>query len=171
MMNQTIEFTLNGETMHYSVDVRQSLLELLRDELALTGTKEGCGVGECGACTVIVDGETVDSCIYLAVWADGKTLTTVEGLAAEDGSLSDVQTAYVQDGAVQCGFCIPGMVLSSTQFLEDNPTPTRPEIKRALSGNMCRCTGYQKIVDAVADVAEKRQENADIAPVKFTRHA
>ncbi|MFD1672674.1 xanthine dehydrogenase subunit XdhC [Agrilactobacillus yilanensis] len=156
-MEKVIHFTLNDEPVSCRVDVRKSLLEMLRTDFGLTGTKEGCGVGECGACTVGVDKETVDSCIYLAVWVDGKVVTTIEGVTNPDGTLSDVQDAFVKAGAVQCGFCIPGMVVSSEQFLEDNPDPSREEIRRALSGNMCRCTGYQKIVDAVEIAAEGRK--------------
>lgn len=154
-MNQTIQFTLNGEVVSCSVDVRKSLLEVLRQDFALTGIKGGCGVGECGACSVIVNGEVIDSCIFLAVWADGAKITTIEGITPEDGSLSDLQKAFVEKGAVQCGFCTPGMVVSGTQFLADHPHPTHEEVKRGLSGNMCRCTGYTKIIEAVEAAAEK----------------
>jgi carbon-monoxide dehydrogenase small subunit len=148
-MKQTIAFTLNGEAVSCDVDVRQSLIEVLRDEFEMTGVKEGCSVGECGACTVIIDGQTMESCLYMAVWANGKNVTTIEGVAAEDGQLDNVQQAFVDAGAVQCGYCTPGMILSTEQLLADNPNPTRDEIRRGISGNMCRCTGYQKIVDAV----------------------
>ena len=157
-MKQEITFTLNNEEVTVLVDVRKSLLEMLREEFALMGTKEGCGVGECGACTVIVDDQTVDSCIYLATWAAGRTVTTIEGITQADGTLADIQAAYVEAGAVQCGFCIPGMVLSSENLLQHNPQPSRAEIRRGLSGNMCRCTGYQKIVDAVEVTAHRRNE-------------
>jgi len=133
-----------------------SLAELLRDELELTGTKQGCGVGECGACTVLVDGEAVDSCIYLAVWADGRKVTTIEGIAAPDGELSDIQESFVDSGAVQCGFCTPGLVMAATALLEREKKPSRAQIRRGLSGNLCRCTGYAKIVDAVEKVAINR---------------
>lgn len=158
-MKQEINFKLNGEAVSCEVDVRKSLLEMVREDFGLTGTKEGCGVGECGACATIVDGRTVDSCIYLAVWVDGKDVTTVEGIQNQDGSLSTLQKEFVDSGAVQCGFCIPGMIMSGTQFLKDNPTPTRQEIRRAMSGNMCRCTGYQKIIDAVENAAHDLQKD------------
>lgn len=155
-MTKEITFTLNGERVTAQVDLRKNLLELLREDFGLTGSKEGCGVGECGACTVIIDGKTVDSCIYLAVWVDGKEVTTIEGITHADGSLTDVQQSYVDVGAVQCGFCTPGLVVSSTQFLEDHPDPTREEIRVGLSGNLCRCTGYQKVIDAVEQTAKQR---------------
>lgn len=154
-MKQLINFTLNGEAISHEVDIRKSLLEMLRNDFGLTGVKEGCGVGECGACSVIVDEQTVDSCIYLAVWIDGKNVTTIEGVTPTDGTMDLVQESFIDAGAVQCGFCIPGMILSSKQLLAHNTTPTRREIRRELSGNMCRCTGYQKIVDAV-QLAAKR---------------
>lgn len=156
-MKQTIRFTLNHEAVVKEVDVRQSLLDFLREDMGLTGTKEGCSVGECGACSVIVDGIVVDSCIYLAVWIDGKAVTTVEDMRDNDGALSDLQRNYVDAGAVQCGFCIPGLVVSSHQLLEDNPAPSREEIRHSLAGNLCRCTGYQKIIDAVENTAIERQ--------------
>ncbi len=155
-MFKTIKFTLNGREHELSVDVRLSLLEVLRENLGYTGSKEGCGVGECGACTVIIDGETVDSCIYLAVWADGKNITSIEGIRRENGELSDVQESFIEAGAVQCGFCTPGLVLSTTNLLDKNPNPSESEIRRGLSGNLCRCTGYQKIIDAVNMTVEKR---------------
>lgn len=155
-MNKEISFTLNGEEVTLMVDVRKSLLEMLREDFSLIGTKEGCGVGECGACTVVVDNVTLDSCLAMAVWADGKNIKTIEGEAHIDGTLSDVQEDFVEAGAVQCGFCIPGMVMSASNYLDEVDEPTRQEIKRALSGNMCRCTGYSKIVDAVENTAAKR---------------
>lgn len=156
-MNMTINFCLNGEQVDVLIDCRMSLLEVLRDTFGLSGTKEGCSVGECGACSTLVDGKTIDACIYLAVWVDGKTVTTIEGVTHQDGRLSDVQAQYVSSGAVQCGFCIPGLIVTSTQLLADNPSPSREEIRRGLSGNMCRCTGYQKIIDAVENTAKERQ--------------
>ncbi len=156
-MKHEINFTLNGEAVTCTVDIRKSLLEMLRDDFELTGTKEGCGVGECGACSVIIDGRTVDSCIYLAVWADGKAITTIEGIAQSDGQLAPIQAAFIEAGAVQCGFCIPGMVLASDQLLKDHAQLSRAQIRRGLSGNMCRCTGYQKIIDAVQLADAKRQ--------------
>ena len=148
-MLKNIHVTVNGREMDLQVDVRESLLDVLRNRLHLTGTKQGCGVGECGACAVLVDGNTMDSCIYLAVWADGKNITTVEGLSAPDGSLSDIQRNYVDKGAVQCGFCTPGFVVSTTALLNKNSNPSKEEIRRGLSGNLCRCTGYEQIIDAI----------------------
>jgi len=156
-VHKLIQVTVNGTEHHLVVDVRSSLLELLRGQLQLTGAKMGCAVGECGACTVEVDGQVVDSCIYLAVWADGKSITTIEGVAEADGALSDVQRSYIDSGAVQCGFCTPGLVVATTTLLKNNPEPTRAEIRRGLSGNLCRCTGYQKILNAVEMTVEKRK--------------
>lgn len=155
-MKQTVQFTLNGEVVTCIVDIRKSLLEMLREDFSLIGPKEGCAVGECGACSVLVDEEAIDSCIYLAVWVDGKEVTTIEGITKTEGSLADIQQAFIDAGAVQCGFCIPGMIISSSQFLKENPQPTRAEVRRALSGNMCRCTGYQKIIEAVELAASSK---------------
>lgn len=156
-MLKTINFTINGKSMELQVDVRESLLDMLRNRLHLTGTKQGCSVGECGACAVLIDGQTLDSCIYLAVWADGKDIVSIEGLTGADGSLSDLQQNFVDKGAIQCGFCTPGFVVSATALLEKNPNPTKDEIRRGLSGNLCRCTGYTKILDAVESTAEQRR--------------
>jgi aerobic-type carbon monoxide dehydrogenase small subunit (CoxS/CutS family) len=147
MATKKITFKINGKEITQEVDVRQSLLELLRNKLHLTGVKKGCSVGECGVCTVIVDGETVDSCIYLAVWADGKEIRTIEG-EGQDGKLSKVQQALLDEGAVQCGFCTPGFVMSITAMTESGKAFTKAEIKKELSGHMCRCTGYQNIIKA-----------------------
>ncbi|GMA09300.1 xanthine dehydrogenase [Tetragenococcus halophilus subsp. flandriensis] len=162
-MNKEIRFLLNNEEISCMVDIRKSLLEVLRENFSLTGTKEGCSVGECGACTVLVEGQTVDSCIYLAAWADGKSITTIEGMENIDGSLSDIQQEFIDSGAVQCGFCIPGMILSSHELLEDNDQLTRNEIRRGISGNMCRCTGYQKIIGAVEKTVERRSANKKVS--------
>lgn len=156
-MLKTINFTINGRAMELQVDVRESLLDMLRNRLHLTGTKQGCSVGECGACAVLIDGQSLDSCIYLAVWADGKDIVTIEGLTGADGSLTDLQQNFVDKGAVQCGFCTPGFVVSATALLDKNPNPSRDEIRRGLSGNLCRCTGYQKILDAVESTADQRR--------------
>ncbi|MCP1225110.1 xanthine dehydrogenase subunit XdhC [Sebaldella sp. S0638] len=156
-MVKNITFTVNGKEYNINVDVRKSLLEVLREELNFTGTKQGCAVGECGACTVIIDGVTADSCIYLAVWADGKTIKTIEGVSDRGGNLSDIQESYIDAGAVQCGFCTPGLILSTEVLLDNKPEPTRDEIRRGISGNLCRCTGYQKIIDAVEKTVEKRK--------------
>ncbi|WP_342668642.1 (2Fe-2S)-binding protein [endosymbiont 'TC1' of Trimyema compressum] len=122
-MNKTITCTINGIEQIITIDTKMSLLEMLRNKLELTGAKQGCGVGECGACSVIVNGSVLDSCIYLAIWADGKKITTIEGIQKADGSLSDLQKNFVETGAIQCGFCTPGLVLSATFFLEGNPVP------------------------------------------------
>lgn len=145
-----ISFAVNGMARTLVVDVRQSLLDVLREKLDLTGVKEGCGAGECGACSVIVDDVLVDSCIYLAVWADGKQVRTVEG-EAKDGKLSKVQQAYVDEGAVQCGFCTPGFIMATTAFAEKctDKKVTHDEIRKFHAGNLCRCTGYQNILSAV----------------------
>ena len=146
---RTVRVTVNGATYGAAADVRRSLLAFLRDDLGLTGTKEACAEGECGACSIILDGRLVASCLIFAVEADGKTITTVEGLAG-DGKLHPLQKAFVEHGAVQCGFCIPGMIVAAKHLLDQNPRPTEAEIRHAISGNLCRCTGYQKIVQAIA---------------------
>lgn len=147
-MKMLIEFKLNGRDIRSNVAPERLLVDFLREDLGLTGTKKGCGVGECGACTVIVDGKTVDSCLILAATVDGHSVTTIEGLA-DDGLLHPLQQAFIDQGAVQCGFCTPGMLLSAKALLDEKPQPAREEIKVALSGNICRCTGYKKIIDAV----------------------
>jgi len=149
-----IAFSVNGKSYNFEVDVRESLLDVLRSRLGFTGAKQGCGVGECGACSVLIDGTPHDTCIYLAVWADGKDIRTIEGIAEKDGELSDVQKAFVEEGAVQCGFCTPGLVLTTTALKESGKDYTRDELKRELSGHLCRCTGYQSILKA----AEKSLE-------------
>ena len=150
MQYQTVHFTLNGKATERTVDVRASLTDMLRNDFRLTSVKKGCEVGECGACTVLVDNIPVDSCIFLAVWADGKTIRTAEG-EAKGNRLSRVQQAYVDAGAVQCGFCTPGLVMSSTAFIEKHKGQpvTREEIRRGHAGNLCRCTGYDAIIAAV----------------------
>ncbi len=151
-MSQKLECTVNGKRFEGMVDDDLTLLHFLRDVLHLTGTKEGCGEGDCGACTVLVDDVSVNSCLYLALCADGKNITTIEGIE-QDGELSKLQKAFVRHGAIQCGFCSPGMIMSAQALLNRNPDPTEEEIRVALSGNICRCTGYQQIVDAVRDAA------------------
>jgi carbon-monoxide dehydrogenase small subunit len=148
-----ITVTVNGRLRQLDVAVHHTLLDVLRDDLALTGTKECCLVGECGACTVIVDGRSIDSCLVLAVEADGAEITTVEGLAV-DGRLSPLQQAFLDTGAVQCGFCIPGQLMSATALLVENPHPALSEIQEGLAGNLCRCAGYQQITDAILAAAE-----------------
>ena len=144
---------INGESYEREVPARQLLVHFLRDELALTGTHIGCDTGNCGACTVIVNGAAVKSCMMLAVQADGATIRTVEGLAAADGTLAPLQRAFNVHHGLQCGYCTPGMLMSATSLLERNPQPTDDEIKHAIQGNLCRCTGYQNIVKAIRAVA------------------
>ncbi len=148
-MLQTITFTLNGAAAQAEIAAHCTLLQLLREHLGLRGTKEGCGAGECGACTVLVDGMTVNSCIFPAMEAEGKSVVTIEGLADAQGNLHPLQRAFVDHGAIQCGFCTPGMVLSAKALLDANPHPTDEEIRTAIAGNLCRCTGYVKIVEAI----------------------
>jgi carbon-monoxide dehydrogenase small subunit len=150
----TITLTVNGAQERLDVPSNMTLLQMLRDRLALTGTKNGCEAGECGACTVLLDGEPVNSCMVLAVEADGREVITVEGLASE-GRLSLLQEAFVSHNAVQCGFCTPGMLITATALLERNPAPTEAEIREALVGNLCRCTGYVRIVDAIQSAASR----------------
>lgn len=152
MTTTRVELTVNGTAVSLTVGAHQALLDVLRDELNLTGTKECCAVGECGACTVIVDGRPVNSCLMLAAEASGRCVTTVEGLGAP-GRLSPVQQAFLEQGAVQCGFCIPGMVVSATCLLEADPHPSAEQVREGLSGNLCRCGGYNRIVAAVLAVA------------------
>jgi carbon-monoxide dehydrogenase small subunit len=144
--------TVNGTPYEVAIEPRQSLLQLLREELHLTGTKEGCSEGECGACTVLLDGKTVDSCLIFALEAQGREVTTIEGLAQGD-QLHPVQKAFAEYGAVQCGFCTPGMILAAKTLLDSNPHPTELEIRQGISGNLCRCTGYVKIVEAIQAAA------------------
>ncbi|HKA53916.1 MAG TPA: (2Fe-2S)-binding protein [Candidatus Binatia bacterium] len=147
-MKREIDFTVNGETYSIVVDTRETLLDALRYRLGFTGPKEGCGNGNCGSCTVVLNGVTVDSCLAFAVEADGGEVTTIEGVAV-NGRLHPVQQAFLENGALQCGFCTPGFILSAKALLERSPNPTEQEIRLALSGNLCRCTGYDKIVRAV----------------------
>lgn len=152
-----IRFLLNGrETVVESAPDRR-VVDVIRQDLELTGTKEGCGSGECGCCTILIDGQSRLSCLMLAAQLEGREVTTIEGLSGE-GQLHPLQASFVECGAVQCGFCTPGMVLSAADLLAGNPAPTREEIRRGLSGNLCRCTGYQKIVDAVETAGKRMRE-------------
>jgi len=153
-MKQMICLTVNGETYEVMVKPSETLLEVLRDKVGLTGTKQGCDTGRCGACTVLIDGKAVRSCLTLAVSARDKEIVTIEGLA--DGEeLHPIQKAFIEHGAVQCGFCTPGMIMTSKAFLEENPDPREDEIAQALVGNICRCTGYVKIIEAIKAAAKE----------------
>jgi carbon-monoxide dehydrogenase small subunit len=156
-----IELTVNGELDRVDVLAQMTLLEMLREKLVLTGTKNGCAAGECGACTVLMNGEPVNSCLVLAVECDGSEIVTVEGLA-HDGQLDPIQRAIVEAGGVQCGFCTPGILITSRALLDRNPEPTDSEIQEALVGNLCRCTGYQRIIDGVLEAAELEKELAHV---------
>ena len=147
-MKKTIHITVNRQPLELAVEPNQTLLEVIRENLGLTGTKAGCLVGDCGACTVLVEGRPVNSCLVLAVQADGKQVTTIEGIETPQG-LHPLQTAFVDKGAIQCGYCTPGMILSAKSLLDHNARVDEAEIRKAISGNLCRCTGYQKIVEAV----------------------
>ena len=155
MQAKLIRCTINGVYTEKYVDVRASLTDMLRDEYELTSVKKGCEVGECGACNVIIDGECYNSCIYLAAWAEGKHIQTLEGLMGPNGELSDIQQAFIDAGAVQCGFCIPGMILSAKALLDKNPNPTEEEVRIGIDKNLCRCTGYEKIVEAILLAAKR----------------
>jgi carbon-monoxide dehydrogenase small subunit len=155
-MKVKLDFILNGEKCQIEVDPGRTLLDILRNELHLTGTKEGCGYGECGTCTVLLDGKAVNSCLILAPKVMGCHVTTIEGLERE-GRLHPLQEAFIRHGAVQCGFCTPGMILSAKALLDKTPHPTEEEIREAISGNLCRCTGYVQIVEAISDVVRKRE--------------
>jgi len=151
-----IRCTVNGKPMEKMVDVRASLTDLLRDDFSLTSVKKGCEVGECGACTVLIDGECFNSCIYLAIWADGKNIRTAEGLLGPDGELSDIQQAFVDEGAIQCGFCTPGFLMTAMEILDSGRLYTDDELRKLLSGHLCRCTGYQNILNAVKKTMYRR---------------
>lgn len=155
-MKRLINITVNQKKYELAVESNMTLADMIREELRLTGTKKGCGLGECGACTVLLDGKPVSSCLVLAVEADNREVTTIEGIEPENG-LHPIQQAFVEKGAIQCGFCTPGMVLSSKALLDENPQPDEQDIRRAISGNLCRCTGYQKIVEAVQSVSTRKQ--------------
>ncbi|GAB6906917.1 Glyceraldehyde dehydrogenase small chain [Desulfosarcina cetonica] len=154
-MKQEISLKVNGDTYDLYIEPWRTLNEVLREDLNLTGTKLGCGSGDCGACTVMIDGKSVSSCLTLAVEANGKEILTVEGLAPSGEALHPIQEAFIEKGAIQCGFCTPGMELSALNLLKNNLEPNETEIRHAISGNLCRCTGYNKIVDAIADAGQR----------------
>lgn len=154
-MLKIIHFTVNGKKVELAVDERESLLDTLRNRLDLTSVKKGCEVGECGACTVLVDGEAIGSCIYLAMWADGKSVLTVEGLKGENGELSPIQKAFIEEAAVQCGFCTPGIIMSAVEIVGSGKRYTKEELRKLISGHLCRCTGYENILKAVERAVEE----------------
>jgi carbon-monoxide dehydrogenase small subunit len=159
-MSKNISFTLNGKTLSLTVEPHWTFLRALRDELGLTGTKEGCGAGECGSCTIIVDGQAVNSCLLLAVDVNAKHVTTIEGLARH-GKLDRLQTSFVETGAIQCGFCTPGMIMTAKAILDDNPDISESDLRYEMAGNLCRCTGYVKIIEAIMAAADGTQEGDD----------
>lgn len=156
-----VKYKLNNRKYTSEIKVNTTLLCLIRDHLGLTGTKEGCGSGDCGACTVLVDGKAVNSCIYLAADVNGKEVVTIEGIGED--ALHPIQEAFIEEGAVQCGYCIPGMILSAKELLDNIPMPNEDEIKRGISGNLCRCTGYVRIIKAIKAAAEKKVKLASIS--------
>ena len=153
---QTVRFNLNGKDVERTVDVRASLTDMLRNDFRMTSVKKGCEVGECGACNVLIDGEAFNSCIYLAVWAEGKKVRTLEGLLGPNGELSDIQQAFVDEAAIQCGFCSPGFILTAVEILESGREYTDAELRKLLSGHLCRCTGYENILRAVKKTMYRR---------------
>ncbi len=156
-----VSFELNGNVIRCEVTPKLTLLRLLRDELKLTGSKNGCEKGDCGSCSVIIDGEIKNSCIYPARNLDGKVVLTIEGIANLDGSPNDLQAAFLEYGATQCGYCTPGMIMAGEALLIQNAAPSRAEIREGIAGNLCRCTGYQQIVDAIEATAKSRQNGGD----------
>jgi len=155
-MARKIRLQINQKRFDLKVDDRRTLLEVLREDLGLTGTKEGCGTGDCGACTVVIDDQPILSCLTLAIDCEGKAITTIEGLA-RDGRLHPLQKAFAEKGAVQCGFCTPGMIMAGYALLKRNPEPSEQEVKEAIAGNLCRCTGYVKIIEAILHAAGQMQ--------------
>ncbi len=158
-MKHILQLHVNGEEFEVLTETHKTLLEVLREDLGLTGTKRGCDLGSCGACTVLIDGKPYLSCLTLAIDVQGKKITTIEGLA-QDGTLHPLQHAFAEKGAIQCGFCTPGMILTAKAYLDENPYPSEEKVKTAISGNLCRCTGYVKIVEAILSVTKKSSELA-----------
>ena len=154
MRKVSISFTLNSDTVTAEVPPSWTLLKTLREYFELTGAKEGCGAGECGACTVIVDGEAVNSCLYPVPEVEGKAVTTIEGIAGKDGTLHPLQQAFIENNGVQCGFCTSGMIMAAKSLLDQSPAPTEGEIRKGIAGNLCRCTGYVQIVESIEKAAE-----------------
>ncbi len=165
-MERDVKFLLNGNEIKMKIKDHWTLLYLLREELDLMGTKEGCGSGECGACTVMVNGDAVNSCLYLAAEIDGKKIQTIEGLASSDGTLHPLQKSFVENGGIQCGFCSPGMIMSAKALLNENQNPTKEEIKHAIAGNICRCTGYIQIIDSVHAATGSGNEDIEVVAWK-----
>lgn len=165
-MKKAIFFVLNGNDIEMEIEPYWTLLHLLREELELTGTKSGCESGECGACTVLVNGKAVNACLFPAMEINGASVLTIEGLAKPGGELHPLQTAFMEVGAVQCGYCTPGMVLSAKALLDENPNPMEDEIRHALAGNMCRCTGYTQIVEAVKAAGDAIVSKGEVRPRK-----
>ena len=155
-MNKLVRCKINGRDTETTVDIRASLTDMLRNEYRLTSVKKGCEAGECGACNVIINGECFNSCIYLAVWADGKEITTTEGLVSAGGELAEIQQAFIDEGAVQCGFCTPGFIMSASELVNSGREYSDEELRRQLSGHLCRCTGYENIFRAVRKIARKK---------------
>ena len=151
-----VRFNLNGKDVEKMVDVRASLTDMLRNDYHMTSVKKGCEVGECGACTALINGEAINTCLYLAVWAEGKDIITLEGLIGPDGELSDIQQAFIEETAVQCGFCTPGFIMTAVEILETNRLYTDDELRKLLSGHLCRCTGYENILRAVKKTMYRR---------------
>ncbi len=161
MKKHLVSLTINTDQYDLLIEPRKTLLAVLRDTIGLTGTKEGCSTGDCGACTVIVDGKSVTSCLMLAVSANGKEITTIEGLS-DNGSLHPLQQAFIDKGGYQCGFCTPGFIMASKAFLDENPDASEAEVRHALGGNICRCTGYTKIIEAVMSATEAMCEAREV---------